>query len=201
MATAERVFWETVVALGFVALLAASWFLSGRRAAHRLEETARESRAAAEVVAHDHQQALHALGSTCEGWADSQARSEAEAAFRAFSAGIQPAAAARWTRFLGVTRDELLRYPRVAFVHLMTPGGRVLMSSDDDLTAAGRVDERADWARATQGLETRREDGSSILEMAAPVLENGQAIAYLWLGYDVTAAKDATRPEALRAAG
>ncbi|MDH3743624.1 MAG: hypothetical protein OES47_00815 [Acidobacteriota bacterium] len=199
MATAERVFWETVVVLGFMALLAASWFLSGQRAERRQERAARESHATAEVVAQEHTDALAALRETCEDWAALQTNSEAKAAFRAFSAGIQPAAAARWGRFLNATKTELLNQPNVVFVHLMTPSGRVLMSSDEDYTKSGRVDDRADWARTTERLETRSQGEGAMLEMAAPVLDGDQPIAYLWLGYDIAAAKEALRPEALPA--
>jgi hypothetical protein len=199
MATAERVFWETVVVLIFALLLVVFWFLSGSRTNRDLERAATASAAAAEVTAIEHEASLAALRATCEDWAGRQALSEAEAMFKAFAAGIQPAAAARWGRFLSSTRTALLEQPRVTFVHLMTQGGRVLMSSDEEYTKVGRVDERADWARSLDKLETRPGSNAGILELAGPISDSGRPVGYLWLGYDIEAAKESSRPETLRA--
>ena len=185
MATAQRVFYETVAVLAFLVLLVAAWLLSGHRAERRLQAAREDQRQELESRAEEHQASLRRLAEERRSTAAAHRRSEAEAVFRGYAAGLQPAALERWRRFLGASRDELTRTdPKVAFIHLFTPSGSVLTSTDPELTARGKIDETADWALAAEGLITRPGEGS-ILELAGPILANGSPIAYLWLGYDV----------------
>ena len=186
MATAQRVFYETVTVLVFVVLLVAAWFLSGYRAERQLAVAREEQQRQLASRDEEHRAELERRDEAGRAAAAAHRRSEAEAVFRGYAAGLQPAAADRWRRFLGATRDVLTRTdPKVVFLHLITPGGSVLTSTDPDLTARGRLDEAADWVLATEGLQTRA-GGGGVLELAGPILEGDRPVAYLWLGYDVT---------------
>ena len=201
MATANRVFWETVTTIAFVALLVLVWIASGQRAGRRLTEAnANHQRVLAEQAAL-HTQELEEIRSLRRREAEAQVRAEAEAAFRGYVSGIQPAVAARWRRFLNTTRDQLLAQPRVTFVHLMTPEGLILMSTKQEFLTRGRVDESGDWARAATELVTRPGSEQRTLELAGPILDGGRPVAYLWMGYELGVAPgvdstgEATDPE------
>lgn len=151
MATAERVFWETVSVLAFVALLVAAWFFSGYRAERRLAAAREEQRAELDAMGESHRESLQRLEQAQLAAASAHRRAEAEALFRGYSAGLQPAAIARWRRFLGASRDELLAAePRVTFLHLTTPGGFVLTSTDPDRPPA------ASWTTTPTGCSRPR---------------------------------------------
>ena len=188
MATAQRVFYETVTVIVFLLLLVAAWMLSGYRAERRLGAAREEQSRVLERRAEEHREALRRLEEARDAAAGEQRRAEAAAVFRGFAAGLQPATLEGWRRFLSASREQLMGSdPKVAFVHLLTPAGYVLTSSDPDLLARGRLDESGDWVLAAEGLTNRDGDGG-VLELAGPVLSNKRPVAYLWLGYDIGAA-------------
>lgn len=185
MATAQRVFYETVAVLAFLVLLVAAWMISGHRAERRLAAAREDQRQELEDRAEEHRAELDRLDDERRSTAATYRQKEAEAVFRGYAAGLQPAALERWSRFLGASRDELMGIDsRVSFVHLATPGGRILTSSDPDITASGKLDENAGWVLEAEGIVTRPGDGG-ILQIAGPVLANGRPVAYLWMGYEV----------------
>lgn len=186
MATAERVFWETVGVLAFAVLLVAAWLLSGVRAERKLEAAREEQRQELASRTAEHQAALARLEEARREEAAAHRRAEAEAVFRAFAAGLQPAALERWRRYLGAARAELERSdPAIAFVHLTTPDGYVLTSTDPRLNARGRLGEGAEWVLAADAIVSRETDG--VLELAGPIRDGTKPVAYLWIGYEVGA--------------
>ena len=190
MATAQRVFYETVTVIVFLVLLVAAWILSGFRAERRLAAARQEQSQILERRAEEHRGVLRRFEDEQRSAADAHRRGQAEAVFRGYAAGLQPAAVEGWRRFLGASRDELTRNdPKVAFVHLVTPSGQVLTSTDADVTARGRLDETGDWVLASEVLTTRNGEGD-LIELAGPVLQGDRPVAYLWMGYDVGAAGD-----------
>ncbi len=184
MATAQRVFWETVAVLAFIAFLGLAWFLSGYRAERKLSAAEEGHRRELAEQAENHRDELGRRDDERAAAAAAQAQSEAEAVFHGYAAGIRPAAAARWRRFLNSTRDQLVTNPRVVFLHVMTPGGYILTSTDPDLVASGRFDETADWVTTAEALVSRDGEGD-VLELAGPIDEGGQTVAFVWMGYDV----------------
>ncbi len=198
MATAQRVFWETAVFLGLVLAIIGAWFLSQNLAARRIQHMTELNQAELAAKQIEVEAQLSVMRSEIEDWSDELVGGEAEAAFRAYAAGIHPMAVARWGRVLGQARDELLKLPKVTFVHLLTPDGRVIASSDQKYTTRGRVDERAQWALDATEFIRRDSPFEGVQELAAPIRERGgRPAVVLWLGYDVDEAKEATRPERL----
>jgi hypothetical protein len=185
MATASRVFWESVIFLAFLAILAGVVFWSGGRAERHKESLAVEHEAALSEAAQRHRDEIDTLRQSWDELSAIRAQEQAKAIFSAFEAGIHTAAAARWGRYLDNARDGLMEQPAVTFVHLVTLQGRVITSSDSELAATGRLDERGDWALAAQQLSSRTEGGVASFELAAPVLERGQPVAILWIGFDL----------------
>jgi hypothetical protein len=193
MATAQRVFWETVIFLGFVGLLILVWIGSRVVSSRQADRLTLQHEVAASQREEEHRLELETLNQEWEARSEEHAKSEALAVFRAFEAGIRGAVPARWGRFLRGAASELLKFPAVAFVHLSTPGGRVIVSSDEEYSAVGRFDERAEWALSVAGLESRRGGEAGILEVAAPIRDQGQVVAFLWLGYDLDRVREEIR--------
>lgn len=184
MATAQRVFYETVTVLVFFALLILVWVLSGQRAERRVEAAREEQSQVLAQRTEEHRGALTRLEDEKRRAAEAYQQGRAEAVFRGYAAGLQPAAIEGWRRYLGASRDQLVRAdPEVVFIHLVTPGGYVLTSTDPELTARGRLEEEDGWVLATEEVTTRPAEGGT-LELAGPVLEGERPVAYLWMGYD-----------------
>ena len=197
MATAQRVLWETITVFAFVALLITVWVLSGMRSEAKIRRAESETRTSVESLENDQRAELEALRRTCQEWGEAQARQEAEAVFRNFSAGIRRAAESRWGGYLDTAKSELLRQPRIVFAHLISPTGRVLFTSDKDYAAKGRADQRADWALAASSIQSRLAGEPGVLEVAGPLGPKEQSVAQLWLGYDIESAIESSRPTEL----
>lgn len=130
-------------------------------------------------------------------WANALAASQAEAVFEAFAAGIQPAVLADSQDSLAVSKQQLLHLPNLAFVHLLEPDGIVIFSSDERLTVAGIVGERARWALDAAELIQRPGELEGTLELAAPIEGVSETEAVLWMGYDVSGVAADARPASL----
>lgn len=133
-------------------------------------------------------------------WANALAASQAEAVFEAFAAGIQPAVLADSQDSLAVSKQQLLHLPNLAFVHLLEPDGIVIFSSDERLTVAGIVGERARWALDAAELIQRPGELEGTLELAAPIEGVSETEAVLWMGYDVSGVAADARPASLTSA-
>jgi hypothetical protein len=189
MATASRVFWESIIFMAFLAIVAGVVFWSGSRVDRNAESLAVEHEQALEAADHEHRQEIEDLNRSWADRSDARARAQARAVFSAFEAGIHTAAAARWGRYLDSAREDLMTQPAVTFVHLVSPQGRVITSSDEALAATGRLDEGGDWALAAQELVSRDGQASGAFELAAPINEGGRTVAILWMGYDLRQVK------------
>ncbi|MFQ5525550.1 MAG: hypothetical protein ACE5GX_04750 [Thermoanaerobaculia bacterium] len=191
MATAERVLWETITVIVFLVLLAGTVFWSSARVDRhrsRLEAEFDTKLAAAEQQLRDETERLEL---------DFERRSreyeirEAKAIFRSFEAGVRSAVASRWGNYVSRAKSNLLVGTHVTFVHILTPSGLVLSSSDEKLARTGRIDERGDWALAATELAMRDGSQEGHIELAGPVTQGSRTVAFLWLGYDLSAEADA----------
>jgi hypothetical protein len=187
MATASRVFWESIFVLAFLAILAGVLFWSGGRVERHARSLTEQHEQALQAVDERHRGEIAALNQDRDRFAEEQAKERARAVFSAFEAGIHSAAAARWNRYLDSAKDSLLAQPAVLFVHLLTPQGRIISTSDDELARIGRLDEQGEWALGVDQLASRSGEPTGTLELAAPILEDGRVVAVLWMGFDLTA--------------
>lgn len=128
-----------------------------------------------------------------ERWAAALADREADAVFRAFAAGIQPTVMAGRSEALLQAKNSLLQLETIAFVHVVAPDGRVLVSSDDKYTTTGRIDDRASWVLETRQL-TQRPGAAGMLELAGPITGVRGPEAWLWIGLERQQLLDSTRP-------
>lgn len=132
-----------------------------------------------------------------EGWAAELVNGEAEAVARTFAAGIAPQVLAERQETVDQAVVGLLEVPGVIFVHVLTPDGGVIASSDRKLMATGQAGAEAGWALASSGLITRAGNRPGVLELAAPVVGATEPRGYLWLGYDTAQRLEETRPPGL----
>lgn len=130
-------------------------------------------------------------------WASELAASEAEAAFRAFIAGISPAVLGGRIDSADLSLISLLDLPGVDFAHLLRPDGMVVSSSDRKLTSAGTAGERAAWALGTTEITSRQSATQGVTELAAPIPGPDGPVAFVWLGYRTEEAKERSRPATL----
>jgi hypothetical protein len=184
LATAERVFWETVTVVAFLVLLAGTVLWFGSRAGRHRERLEREFAAKMATAGEEHRELATQLQADHERRAREGRLEEAKTAFRAFEAGVRSAVAARWGNYTKSATSHLLEDSRITFAHILTPGGSVLASSDDELARAGRIDERGDWARASDELRIRQSETDGIIELAGPIKGADKPVAFLWFGYD-----------------
>lgn len=184
MATAERVLWETITVVVFLVLLVGMVIWSSARVdrhRERLESEFASQRAAAAQEAQVERERLEQ---------DFQERTrelelrEARALFKSFEAGVRSAVASRWGNYVNRAKSNLLNDTNVTFVHVLTPTGLILASSDEKLARGGRIDERGDWALATTAIESRAGAQAGHIELAGPIDDAGRTVAFLWLGYD-----------------
>lgn len=168
MANRKRLILETAVALLLILVCWGIWSASQRQLMQQKAE--RES-----AVAQARQE--------CEVRAERLAKSEAQAVFRAFAAGIQGSALSQQRSMLDLAKGGLLRLPHVAFVHVLTPDGKILTSSNEKYSVAGSADGRASWALQAANLRTRPGDLPGTLEIAAPFQGASGRVAVLWMGY------------------
>ncbi|MCP4202159.1 MAG: hypothetical protein GY769_09510 [bacterium] len=185
MATAERVLWETVTVVVFLLLLAGTVLWSGSRVERHRGRLEAEFDAKIATAAEEQRRITEELGADFERRSHEYRVREAEAVFHAFEAGVRSAVASRWGNYANRAKSNLLEDSRVSFVHILTPAGLILASSDEKMARTGRVDERGDWALATTELTTRDGTVEGSIELAGPMYTNGRPIAFLWLGYDL----------------
>lgn len=129
-----------------------------------------------------------------EEWAAALADGEAEAAFRAFAAGVHPLILRNNADALYQAVGALLELPGVAFVHVVAPDGAVLASSDRKLLTTGQVGEAGTWVLTTADLEVRDGEVEGLQELAAPVIGATGPAGFLWLGYETGGAVEEARP-------
>lgn len=185
MSNRKRLMIEIAVGLLLVLVFSALWSGSRRSGEQRLVEL--ENR---------HDRAVAQMRQECEARAVRLARSEARSVFRAFAAGIQGSALAQQQGMLEVAKGSLLQLPHVAFVHVLTPDGKVLTSSNEKYGVAGRADARAGWALQADDLQVRQGDLPGTIEIAAPFQGGSGRVAVLWMGYKTRELLAATGREA-----
>lgn len=168
MPNRKRLMIEIAVVLLLVLIGFAVWSSSQRELAQQRAEQER---------------AVHQARQECEARAEKLATSEATAVFHAFAAGIQGSALGQQRSMLDLAKGGLLRLPHVAFVHVLTPDGKVLTSSNEKYTVAGSADGRASWALQVTNLQTRPGDLPGTVEIAAPFQGASGRVAVLWMGY------------------
>jgi hypothetical protein len=173
MANGRKTRWMWIVILLLVLGLVGQWaWYRGQG-----EQTATEHAAALEETRTD-------LTQRAESWTQALAERGADGLFRAFAAGVQPAVLAGREEALLQSKNALLQLPEVTFVHILTPDGGVLMSSDEKLTATGEAGARAGWALAAQNLRRREGAAAGVLELAGPIRSGTDPAAVLWIGVD-----------------
>jgi hypothetical protein len=168
MANRKRLIIEVAVVLLLLLIGFAVWSSSQRELAQQRAE---------------HESAVNQVRQECAARAERLAESEAKAVFRAFAAGIQGSALGQQRSMLDLAKGGLLRLPHVAFVHVLAPDGRVLTSSNEKYSVAGRADGRASWALQATNLQTRPGDLPGTIEIAAPFQGASGRVAVLWMGY------------------
>jgi hypothetical protein len=188
MSAARRVLIDGLVILLVGVLIWGVWVWQEGRREHELAEAA--ERHAAEVAD---------LKAKAEFWAEALAAGEAQAVFRAFQAGIAPDLLAGRPESVEMAAVTLLGLPGIEFVHVLRPGGEVLYSSDAKLVAEGTAGERGAWALAAAEPTARAGATRGVTEIAAPLTGAAGPVACLWLGYRTAQAKEAVRPETLKA--
>ena len=165
----KRTLWEVVVILVFAAAGYGLWQWSEINAQRAVGEQATL-----------HRQEVAALREGYSTWLRNLTQEQAKEVFQAFAAGIQPAVLAGRSESLLEAKTQILHIPEIVFVHVLTPDGKVIMSSDEKLSTMGLADdERTRWALAVQELGTREGERPGTLEIAAPILGSSGPAAVL----------------------
>lgn len=172
MSNRKRLILEVVVAALLILICVAIWNTTQHRREQQLARSEARQKIAVSQVRHE-----------CDARAERLATGEATAVFRAFAAGIQGATLGQQRGMLDMAKGSLLRLPHVAFVHVLTPDGKVLTSSNEKYAVAGQADARASWALEASDLRTRAGDLPGTLEVAAPFQGASGRVAVLWMGY------------------
>lgn len=191
MATARRVFWESIIFLAFLVILAGVVLWSNSRVSRNTAVLAEDHARSAELAQERHSDEIESLRQSWMAESRIRAQGQAAAVAQAFAAGIRTAAAGRWGRYLDSARDALMADPAVSFAHLVTPQGRVITTSDESIEASGRLDEADQWPLSAEALTTRNRAESGLYELALPIVEGDRTVAVLWLGYDLSAVTQA----------
>jgi hypothetical protein len=173
MSNTKRLLIEIVAALVLLLIGYGIWSLGQRSSEQEL----------ADLKARQ-ETALGQARQECDARAAKLVDGEATAVFRAFAAGIQGAALSQQTGMLDVAKGSLLQLPHIVFVHVLTPDGKVLASSNEKYTVDGQADDRASWALQATDLKTRPGDLPGTIEIAAPFQGASGRVAVLWLGYN-----------------
>lgn len=173
-----------IIAVLVLALVGLWWYMDHRAEAGRAELEA------------DWQVRVDVAEAAAERWTEALARSEAEAVFRAFAAGVHPLVLPGRGDTLDQAVAGLLELSAVEGVHVVGADGRVLASSDRKVLTTGRLDERDSWVLATSDLEVTEGDRPGVLQLAAPIFGPAGPAGFLWLAYDVEQARAETRPAA-----
>lgn len=187
MATARRVFWETVFFFGFLLVITGLVLWSGWRLDSASARLTEEYEQALDRRSSDHLAEIEDLRGAAAAAERRHAEREARAVFRSFTAASRTAIEARWGSYLADATEDLSRLPEVEFVRILTPTGGSMSSAgrngdESDPRFAGGIE----WALETTALETRAGRATGLLELAAPVESDGRTIAYVWLGYDIS---------------
>lgn len=174
----------TVAALACVAL--------GFVAARQIDQAQHSERVASMQAEHNRQLAeSRAAGKQ---WAEAVARTQGEVALRAFAGAISPAVQAGRREGVEIAAVSLLHVPGIAGIHVLGLDGTVLYSSDAKLVATGEAEYRAGWALQISELTSRPSTRPGVIDIAMPVGSADQALAVVWLEYDVNAVVEAARP-------
>lgn len=173
MAASRRVLWEFVLfALLALAVIGVwQWWQS------RLDQTVSR-------ISEEGEARLAAVRAEMSGKIDSLASGQAEAVFRAFAAGVQPAVLGGRQDSIDLAVGQLLELPGVAFVHVLKPDGTVIASSNRKFAALGNAGERSRWALSVGELTERPGELSGTTELAAPIQGASGPVAYLWIAYE-----------------
>jgi hypothetical protein len=173
-----------LIVLALVLVAAGIWFFMSR---------GKENALAAERAACDERVAT--LTTAGESWAGTLATGQAEAAFRAFAAGVHPLVL-RGGQSGGLDQaiGALLELPGVAFVHLLAADGTVIASSDRKLSTTGQVGDAGAWVLSTTDMVSRGGDVPGTIEIGAPVVGAAGPAGYLWMGYAVDEVREGARP-------
>lgn len=180
---AKRTGIEALIIVILLLALVGAWWYRGHRAAAQVAEI--EEACATQV------QALEAQSTQ---WTRALADAQAEAVFRAFASGIHPLVLPERRDSLDQAIAALLELDGVDSVHMLSPDGEVLASSDRKLQTTGRVGERGAWALAATDLVRRDSERPGVSELAAPIVGSSGPTGYLWMGYQTDAVRDAARP-------
>ena len=170
----RRLLWETGCGVLAVVVVFGVWEYQGWRA----------DQGVARLVA-EHETELAQRTQEAETWAAELAYQQAELVFHAFGAGIRGDLEAQREADIHAAIDLLIRLEPVLFVHVLSPGGEVLGTTDRKLEITGRADERALWALEASDVVVRV-GTDDLTEIAGPITagEGGETLAVLWLGYD-----------------
>ncbi len=175
----KRLLWEIVIVLILGAAIYGVWRWSAMETTRKLE--AEQTQWQTKLLAVEHK---------AEESEANAARDQATAVFRAFVAGIQPAIFAGRSEAITQSVNQLLSLPRIAFVHVLTPTGEVMATSNGKYAAAGRADERANWALGLKAMASRQGELSGTVEVAGPIVGGSGPLAVVWISY-----KDKAEPE------
>jgi len=175
----KRLLWEVIIVLILGAAIYGVWRWSAVETTRKLE--AEQTQWQTKLLAVEHR--------AQESQANA-ARDQATAVFRAFVAGIQPAIFAGRSEAITQAVNQLLSLPRIAFVHVLTPSGEVLATSNGKYASAGRADERASWALGLKEMGTRQGELSGTVEVAGPIVGGSGPLAVVWISY-----KDKAEPQ------
>lgn len=180
----KRLLWEVIIVLILGAAIYGVWRWSAMETTRKLE--AEQTQWQTKLLAVEHR---------AEESQANAARDQATAVFRAFVAGVQPAIFAGRSEAIAQSVNQLLSLPRIAFVHVLTPTGEVMATSNGKYASAGRADERANWALGLKAMASRPGELSGTVEVAGPIVGGSGPLAVVWLSY-----KDKAEPQKTPAA-
>ena len=175
----RRLLWETGCGVLAVVVVFGVWEYQGWRA----------DQGVARLVA-EHETELAQRTQEAETWAAELAYQQAELVFqrhvfKELELLIRGDLEAQREADIHAAIDLLIRLEPVLFVHVLSPGGEVLGTTDRKLEITGRADERAHWALEASDVVVRV-GADDLTEIAGPITtgEGGETLAVLWLGYD-----------------
>jgi hypothetical protein len=178
--TLKRILW-TAAAL---VLIAIGFVLAQQYERNRSEKRIQEMRQALD------QEVAEARGAT-DAQVDAIARTQGEVVLRAFASGISQAVLAGRRESVEIAAVSLLHVPGISGIHIFTPDGGVIYSSDAKLAATGEGAYRGSWALQATELVTQPSTRPNVIDMAVPITDGAKPQAVVWLEYDIAAMKAA----------
>jgi len=186
--TLKRILWT---AAGFI-LIAIGFVLAQQYERNRSDKRIQEMRQAWD------QEVADARGAA-DAQVDAIARTQGEVVLRAFAAGISQGVLAGRREGIEIAATSLLHVPGIAGVHVLTPDGGVIYSSDAKLATTGEGAYRGSWALQATELMTQPSTRPNVIDMAVPITDGAKPQAIAWLEYDIAAIKAAAaRPSDAR---